>query len=80
LFHDKSKHIEINYHFLRDMIQKGVVKLQYISTYLQVADILTNPLAKGKFEAFKDKLGLVQNFFLAKRECVMFVAQTGTPA
>ena len=38
-------------------------------TNQQVADILTKPLAKGKFEAFNDKLGLVQNSFLTKREC-----------
>jgi hypothetical protein len=69
VFHDKSKHIEIKYHFIRDMIQKGVVKLQYVPTDQQVADILTKPLAKGKLEEFRDKLGLVQNSFLAKREC-----------
>jgi hypothetical protein len=56
-------------HFIRDMIQMGAVKLQYIPTDQQVADILTKPLAKGKFEAFRDRLGLVQNSFLAKREC-----------
>jgi aspartate carbamoyltransferase regulatory subunit len=32
VFHDKSKHIEIKYHYIRDMVQKGAVKLQYIST------------------------------------------------
>jgi hypothetical protein len=69
VFHDRSKHIEIRYHFIRDRVQKGAVKLQYIPTDQQVADILTKPLAKGKFEAFRDKLGLVQNSFLAKREC-----------
>jgi hypothetical protein len=31
VFHDRSKHIEIKYHFIRDMVQKGAVKLQYIS-------------------------------------------------
>jgi hypothetical protein len=30
VFHDKSKHMEIGYHFIRDRVQKGVVKLQYI--------------------------------------------------
>ena len=29
VFHDKSKHMEIRYHFIRDMVQKGVVELQY---------------------------------------------------
>ena len=69
VFHDRSKHIEIRYHFIRDYIQRGAVKLQYISTDEQVADILTKALQKGKFVFFRDKLGVVQNTFLAKREC-----------
>jgi hypothetical protein len=32
MFHDKSKHIEIKYYFLRDKVQRGEVVLQYIST------------------------------------------------
>ena len=69
VFHDRSKHIEIRYHFIRDYIQRGAMKLQYISTDEQVADILTKALQKGKFVFFRDKLGVVQNTFLAKREC-----------
>jgi hypothetical protein len=69
VFHDRSKHIEIRYHFIQDRVQKGAVKLLYNSTDEQVADILTNPLARGKFEAVRDRLGLVQNSFLAKRKC-----------
>jgi hypothetical protein len=69
MFHDRSKHIEIIYRFIRDKIQKGAMKLQYIPTDQEVVDILTKPLAKGKFEAFRDRLGLVQIPFLAKREC-----------
>ena len=30
VFHDKSKHIEIKYHYIRDMVQRGVMKLQLI--------------------------------------------------
>jgi len=45
VFHDKSKHIEIKYHSIRDKIQKGVVKLQYVPTDQQIVDILTKPLA-----------------------------------
>jgi hypothetical protein len=69
VFHDRSKHIEIRYHFIRDCVQKGTVKLQYVPTGEQIADILTKPLVKGKFVFFRDKLGVVQNTFLAKREC-----------
>jgi hypothetical protein len=50
------------------MIHKGAVKLQYVSTDEQVANILTKPLVKGKFVFFRDKLGVVQNTFLSKRE------------
>ena len=32
VFHDKSKHIEIKYHFIHDMVMKGAVKLEYIAT------------------------------------------------
>jgi hypothetical protein len=69
MFHDRSKHIEIKYHFIRDKVQKGAVKLQYIPMNQHVVDILTKPLSKGKFKAFIDKLGLVYNSFLAKRKC-----------
>jgi hypothetical protein len=46
VFHDRSKHIEIIFHFIRDMVHRGVVKLQYISTDEQLVDILTKPLVK----------------------------------
>jgi len=59
--HEKSKHINIKYHYIRDMVQKGAVKLQYISTDEQTSDILTKPLSKVKFEYFRDKLGVVEN-------------------
>jgi hypothetical protein len=32
VFHDRSKHIEIGYHFIRDWVQRGAVQLEYIST------------------------------------------------
>jgi hypothetical protein len=69
VFHDRCKHIEIRYHFIRDRIQRGAVKLQYISTDEQVANILTKPLEKGKFVFFRERLGVLQNTFLTKREC-----------
>ena len=56
VFHDKSKHIEINYHYIRDMVQRGVVKLQYVATDEQIDDVLMKPLASVKFEYFSEKL------------------------
>jgi hypothetical protein len=52
VFHDRSKHIEIRYHYIRDMVQRGALKLQYISTNEQVVDMLTKPLSRIKFEYF----------------------------
>jgi uncharacterized lipoprotein YehR (DUF1307 family) len=69
VFHDRSKHIEIKYYYLRDKVQKGEIKLQYISTDEQTTDILTKPLSRTKFVYFRDKLGLVEITPLAEREC-----------
>jgi hypothetical protein len=52
-----------------DIFQKGEVNLQYISTHDQITDILTEPLSKGKYVYFKDKLGLVEITPLVEREC-----------
>ena len=68
-YRDRSKHIEIKYHFIRDVVQRGAVKLKYIRTDEQVADILTKPLSRLKFVYFRDKLGVVENVSLAEREC-----------
>jgi len=53
----------------RTEYKKGVVKLQYVPTNEQVVDILTKGLPKGKFEYFREKMGVVENPFLTKREC-----------
>ena len=60
VFHDRSKHIEIHYHYIRDMVQRGALKLLYVSTDEQVSDVLTKPLSRVKFEHFRDKLGIVR--------------------
>ena len=69
VFHDRSKQIEIRYHFIRDWVQRGVMQLEYISTDDQVVDILTKSLPKGKHEHFRDLMGVVGNTFLCKRDC-----------
>jgi hypothetical protein len=42
VFHDKSKHIGIKYHFIRDVVEKGAVKLHYVATNEQVAYVQTS--------------------------------------
>ena len=58
VFHDKSKHIEIKYHYIRDMVQRGAVKLQYVAMDEHIDDVLKNPLAKI-FEYFREILGVL---------------------
>ena len=69
VFHVRSKHMEIIYHFIRYYGHRGVVELPYISTDQQVADILTKSLGRGKHIHFRDQMGVVKNTFLGKREC-----------
>ena len=57
VFHDELKHIEIKFHYIRDMVQRGVVKLQYVATNEHIVDVLMNPLARVNFEYFKENLG-----------------------
>jgi hypothetical protein len=69
VFYDRSKHIEIKYHYIKDMVQRKAVHVQYLPKHEQIADMFTKPLAKTKFEYFRERLGLVENAFLAEREC-----------
>jgi hypothetical protein len=61
VFHDRSKHIEIKYHYIWDMVHRGVVELQYIAMGEQIVDILTKPLSRVKYEYCRDKLGVLSN-------------------
>ena len=45
VFHERSKHIEIPYHYVRDMVDRNIVKLKYIFTADQRKNILTKPLS-----------------------------------
>ena len=69
MFHDRLKHIEMKYHFIRDLVQRGTLKLQYICINEQSVDILTKPLTTTKFVYFRDMLGMAEKTSLPEREC-----------
>eukprot|EP00253_Pinus_taeda_P025425 PITA_25425 len=69
VFHGKSKHIDILYHYLRDCVVKRIMLLMYVSTEEQDADILTKALSKCKFEFHKYRIGVTDNPFILEREC-----------
>ncbi|KAI4325215.1 hypothetical protein MLD38_030632 [Melastoma candidum] len=58
VYHSRSKHIELRHHFLRDNVQSGKVDIQHVNTEQQLADILTKPLDKERFEYLRSKLGI----------------------
>ena len=68
VFHDRSKHIDIRYHFLRNCIQKGTIRLEYIQTDEQVAYIFTKALCRHSIVKFRDKFGMLPNPFLIERD------------
>ena len=58
IFQRRSKHISIRYHYTRDLIQQGEIKLEYKGTQEMIADRLTKPLDPVAFKKFVDLLGL----------------------
>jgi hypothetical protein len=47
--HDRSKHIDTRYHFIRDCVEKGEVEIDHVGTTDQLADILTKALGRVRF-------------------------------
>ena len=57
-YHGKTKHIQIRYHFIRDIIAKKGVILKHISTSHMVADLMTKPIARDSYLSHVRSLGL----------------------
>eukprot|EP00253_Pinus_taeda_P026816 PITA_26816 len=63
VFHDRSKHIDICCHFIKDCVQCGAVQLEYTPTRNQVADVFTKALGRTKFVQFREQMGMLENPF-----------------
>lgn len=58
VFHDRTKHIQIKFHFIREIQQYNGVLLIHCSSKDQLNDIFTKPLPEEGFEVLKQKLGI----------------------
>lgn len=57
-FHARTKHIDMQHHFVREKVSDGTIQLEYVDTENQVADGLTKPLERIKFERFRKAISL----------------------
>ena len=57
--HERSKHIDIRYHFIRECVEEGKVKVKHVASNDQLADLLTKPLGRVKFEELRRRVGVV---------------------
>ncbi|KAH9735937.1 hypothetical protein KPL71_017913 [Citrus sinensis] len=58
VFHDRSKHIDTRYHFIRECIARKEVQVKYVKSQDQAADIFTKPLKQEDFARFRSLLGI----------------------
>ena len=71
VFHEQTKHFEINCHVVRDKLHARVIHLLPISTKLPIVDILTKPLALRPFADFHSKLNMKNLHSLACKEVLL---------
>jgi hypothetical protein len=58
-FHARTKHIDVHFHFVRQAVDQGHIKVKYIPTDNMVADIFTKALGRIKFEFFRNLLNVL---------------------
>ncbi|KAK2411591.1 putative mitochondrial protein [Trifolium repens] len=61
VFHDRSKHIDTRYHYIRECVANNNVKLEYVKTHDQAADIFTKPLKREDFVKLRYLLGVAKS-------------------
>lgn len=57
-FHGRTKHIDVQHHFIRQLVADGRIMMKFCGTNEQVADIFTKSLPQAKHEFFRSKLGV----------------------
>lgn len=60
VMHNRSKHIDVRFYFLRDRVNQGVVEMKYCNTLVQAADIMTKPSKLEQYEKQRSMLGMCE--------------------
>ena len=64
VFHERTKHIEIDYHFIGEKIQLGLISTGYVKTREQCGDIFTKALSGDRVSYLCNKLGMIDIYTL----------------
>jgi len=65
--HRRSKHIDLDYHFLRELVVTGRIRIQHVPSTLQVTDVFTKSVSCPLFTFFRSKLHMCFNPILSLR-------------
>ncbi|KAJ6831574.1 uncharacterized protein M6B38_348285 [Iris pallida] len=65
VFHERTKHIEIDIHFVRDEYKKGAIKFRHVRTGDQITDIYTKSLLGPRVQFLCNKLDMIDIYATA---------------
>ncbi|MCO5593848.1 hypothetical protein L7F22_047866 [Adiantum nelumboides] len=79
VFHARTKHIEVHYHYVRERLSIGEISLTYVSTQNNLTYLFTKALSCEKFKAFRKALGLLPFMDRSCSQDMVYMAWSGFP-